>query len=63
MEKRNRKDEMLRARVEQSLKDDVLLVARLQQIDEADVVRIAVRRLVAQFKTPHLPAGQILLNG
>ena len=45
------KTEVLRARVEPTFKQDVLMIAKLKRLDEADIIRIAVAHLIERFKS------------
>ena len=48
--KAEQKTEVLRARVEPSFKQDVLMLAKFKRLDEADIIRIAVGQLLEKFK-------------
>lgn len=48
--KRLSKDAILRARCDARLKENVNRVAYLQQLDESDIVRIAVAAYVQKFQ-------------
>ncbi len=51
------KKEMIRARCDESLKNDITRVAMLKQLDEADIIRIACFNFVQQYKNPDLKTG------
>lgn len=63
MNTRQMKTEILRARCTLEMKRDVNQIAELQQLDEADLVRIACANLIRQFKQPSVPFILPMKNG
>lgn len=51
---RQAKPKLLRARCSEELKRDVAQVAKLKELDESDIVRIAVALFVRQVKNPNM---------
>lgn len=61
--KKPTKSATIRARCAPQLKDDLATVAKLKELDEADIVRIALACYIAPFKNAAAARMPELVNG